>query len=237
MARPKITPKSAETRERILRSASQLFVQEGFRQATMRRIAEDAGVALGLTYRYFPAKEDLALALYGELAVQLAASSERWGEATLADGFRQAVSEKLELAGSHRELLAALFAASLGGDPDAHAASIVGPRSAAVRTQVRWVFQRVVERATDLPSPLDEKVRADLATVLYGLHLVVLLAWLVQRSDGPATQAMLDAVGTAMRQATPFVASPAVRPVLQRTARWFGQFLGDRPPSSPGRHS
>jgi AcrR family transcriptional regulator len=237
MPRPKITSKSAETRERILRSASQLFAQEGFRQATMRRIAQDAGVALGLTYRYFPGKEDLALALYGELAVQLAARSERWGDATLADGFRRAMNEKLELAGPHRGLLAALFAASIAGDPEARTASVVGARSAAVRTQVRWVFQRVVERATDLSPTLDEATRAEVATALYGLHLVVLLAWLVEQSDGRATEGMLDAAAAVMRQATPFVGSPLARPVLQRAAQWLGEFLGDRPPSSTRRQS
>jgi AcrR family transcriptional regulator len=237
MSRAKTTAKSAETRERILRAASELFVEEGFRQATMRRIAEHAGVALGLTYRYFPGKEDLALALYGEIAVRLAARAEQWGALPLAEGFRRAMTDKLELVGPHRGALAAIFAASLEGGPAGEIASVVGPRSAAVRTQVRWVFRRVVERATDLPATLDDAGRADLTAALYGLHLAVLLAWLLAPPGSGATGAMLDAIATSMRQAAPLLQTPLARPMLGGAARWLSDFLGDGPPSSTGRQS
>lgn len=230
MTRPRTTAKSAETRERILRTASRLFVEEGFRRTTMRQIAESAEVALGLTYRYFPGKEDLALALYGELAVALAARAESWKPQPLADGFRLAMEEKLRIARPHREVLSALFGATMSGEPQAQAASVAGDRSAAVRTQVRWVFRRVVERATDLPA-IDEEARTDVATALYGLHLLVLLAWLVERSGGQATEGMLTAAAAVMRRATPFVASPVILPTVRQAARWIDEFLGDRPPS------
>ncbi len=237
MTRPRSTLKSAETRERILGAASRLFVEEGFRQATMRRIAEEAGVALGLTYRYFPAKEDLALALYGQLAVELVKRSEAWGSLPLAEGFRRATLEKLRLARPHREVLSALFAASLGGEPEARAASLVSDRSAAVRTQVRWAFQRVVERATDLPPSLDEAARADLTTLLYGAHLGVLLVWLVDRAGGSAAEGLVDAAAAAMKQAMPYAASPILQPSWRGAAGWVARFLGDRPQSATGRSS
>jgi AcrR family transcriptional regulator len=234
--RPRPTLKAAETRQRILDAASRLFVEEGFRQATMRRIAQEAGVALGLTYRYFPAKEDLALALYGQLAVELVARTEAWGNLPLGEGFRRATLEKLRIARPYREVLSALFAASLGGDPAAHATSLVSDRSAAVRTQVRWAFQRVVERATDLPASLDDAARADLAMLLYGAHLVVLLVWLVSGSAG-STEAMVDAAADALQRATPYAASPVLQPSWRGAADWVARFLGDRPPSQQGAMS
>jgi AcrR family transcriptional regulator len=237
MPRAGSTLKSAETRERILGAASRLFVRDGFRQATMRRIAEEAGVALGLTYRYFPAKEDLALALYGQLAVELVTRTEAWGSLPLGEGFRRAMQEKLRLAQPHRDALSALFAASLGGEPEAREASVVSERSAAVRTQVRWVFQRVVERATDLPASLDEQARADLVTLLYGAHLLVLLLWLVDRSGGATSDALVDAAAAAIGRATPFAASPVLAPSWRGAAGWIARFLGDRPPASQGRSS
>jgi AcrR family transcriptional regulator len=227
--RPRTTAKSAQTREHILRTASRIFGQEGFHHATMRGIAGEAGVALGLIYRYFPGKEDLALALYGELAVALAAHSESWGPATLADGFARAMREKLRLVEPHRDVLGALFAASLGSHGE-EVASVVGERSAAVRTQVRWAFRRVVEGATDLPASLDDEARQDLATALYGLHLAILLVRLVERSGGGVSEGLLDAATEALQRATPFIGSSAVRPMVGRAARWLDSFLGDGPP-------
>ena len=96
---------------------------------------------------------------------------------------------------------------------------------------MRWAFRRVVERATDLPASLDDAARTDLATALYGLHLVTLLAWLVERSDGRTTAAMLEAATAVMRRATPFAGSPMVLPALRQAASWLGEFLGDRPPA------
>lgn len=235
MARAGATLKSRETRERILRSAARLFVEQGFAHATMRRIAEDAGVALGLTYRYFPAKEDLALALYGELAVQLAAAAEGWAPAPLGDGFALAMREKLRLVEPHRNVLAALFAASIAGDAQSAPASVVGERSAAVRTQVRWVFRRVVERATDLPPALDEAARLDIADTLYGLHLALLLVWLVERSGGAATSALVERTRLVIARVTPLAASSAAFALVRETARWLGSFLGDAAPAASNR--
>jgi AcrR family transcriptional regulator len=234
MDKPRTTAKSVETRERILRAAARLFAELGFHETTLRRIAEEAEVALGLTYRYFPQKEDLALALYTELATELAARSTQPRAATLGEGFVRAMGEKLRLARPQKESLAALFAASLGqGGP----ASIVGDRAEAVRTQVRSVFAGVVARATDLPAGLTDDERADVATLLYGLHLVVLLVWLVERPGGRSTKALVEAAGSAIARATSLLPTPVARPVLRQAARWLDGFLGEREHSTTRRSS
>lgn len=46
----------AEALERITRAALSTFARYGYRAATMRRIAEEAGLSYGLVYHYFPSK-------------------------------------------------------------------------------------------------------------------------------------------------------------------------------------
>lgn len=53
-----------ETREKIVSSAVQLFVDHGIASTTTREIASHAGVAEGSIYRYFPSKEELAWIIF-----------------------------------------------------------------------------------------------------------------------------------------------------------------------------
>ncbi|NVK18495.1 MAG: TetR/AcrR family transcriptional regulator [Methylocystaceae bacterium] len=48
-----------EVRERILQSAERLFVLLGYQKATMNAIADDANMAVGNIYKYFPSKQKL----------------------------------------------------------------------------------------------------------------------------------------------------------------------------------
>ncbi|MBD3165734.1 TetR family transcriptional regulator [bacterium] len=58
----------AETRTQILESARRLFAEKGYRQATIRDVAGEAGVALGTIFTHFPDKEALlSAALIDEL--------------------------------------------------------------------------------------------------------------------------------------------------------------------------
>lgn len=52
---------STKIRGKILRSACRLFMEQGFRKTSVRQIAEDAGVSLGLIPYYFKSKDNLAI--------------------------------------------------------------------------------------------------------------------------------------------------------------------------------
>ena len=52
-----------DTRERILRTAYELFTQEGFTAVGVDRIVAEAGVAKTSLYRYFRSKDDLVVAV------------------------------------------------------------------------------------------------------------------------------------------------------------------------------
>jgi AcrR family transcriptional regulator len=70
----------AQVRDRILDGADRAFRTSGFRGTTIPDIAGEAGVSVGLIYRYFPSKEELFLSVcqakteqqLDELAVALA---------------------------------------------------------------------------------------------------------------------------------------------------------------------
>ena len=58
--------RSAETRERILAAATEVFARAGFHGARVADIAEHAGIAYGLVYHYFRNKDDILAALFSE---------------------------------------------------------------------------------------------------------------------------------------------------------------------------
>src|ERR671939_646172 len=61
---PRISPAhAAEVRQRILEGADRAFGAHGFRGASIPEIASEAGVSVGLIYRYFPSKEELFLSV------------------------------------------------------------------------------------------------------------------------------------------------------------------------------
>lgn len=57
----------AAKREEILAAARSVFARQGFRGTTIADIAEEAKIALGTIYLYFPSKEDVFAALSQEL--------------------------------------------------------------------------------------------------------------------------------------------------------------------------
>jgi AcrR family transcriptional regulator len=53
-----------DTRTAILKAARKLIVERGFHGTPMPLLAEEAGVAVGSMYRYFPSKEALLQEAY-----------------------------------------------------------------------------------------------------------------------------------------------------------------------------
>lgn len=56
-------PRTSDKRERLLRSADQLILRQGFRQTTLSDIADESGVPLGNVYYYFKTKEDIGVSV------------------------------------------------------------------------------------------------------------------------------------------------------------------------------
>ena len=84
MARATASTHATEMRQRILEGAHRAMLDGGYRGTTMPEIAAEAGVSVGLLYRYFTSKEQLYLAMceavtqaqLDELAVELSRISD-----------------------------------------------------------------------------------------------------------------------------------------------------------------
>src|ERR1700733_14358745 len=69
---PGPTAQGAATRDHLYATALGLIASRGYEATTLRDIAKQAGVSLGLLYRYFPSKQAVVIALYDELSSEYA---------------------------------------------------------------------------------------------------------------------------------------------------------------------
>jgi AcrR family transcriptional regulator len=167
-------------------------------------VAAEAGVSVGLLYRYFPSKRAVVLALYDELSAAYAARAADMPRGRWRDRFLYALRTSLEVLGPHRATLAALVPILVG---DANE-GLFAPATAFSRLRVQGVFVESVVRAADAP-------RGDLGPalgrLLYLVHLAVLLWWLLDKSPGQrATEALLMLLARVLRLAAPALRVPGV---------------------------
>ena len=136
-ARP--VPRSQETRERLIGAAGAVFAARGYRGATLRDIAERAGVNLAAAHYHFGSKRDLyrevACEHFGRLEARLRAEGGAVGD-DLAGASREQLVRLL------RARIHALLGTLLGGD-DLHATLMLREMldpSAVLPTLVRrWI--------------------------------------------------------------------------------------------------
>jgi AcrR family transcriptional regulator len=68
---PKTEAKKAAMRARLLASARQLFVEQGYERTTLQQIVAAAGTSIGNCYFYFPNKEALLVAIAEEFRAEI----------------------------------------------------------------------------------------------------------------------------------------------------------------------
>jgi AcrR family transcriptional regulator len=107
------------TEEKILRTAVKLFVEEGYRETTTRRIASEAGIAAGTLFNYFPSKETLAMSM---LAERLAAGRadflrRRSGDEDLGEDLFLLISSELRQLRSLRPFVAPVLESTMSPFP------------------------------------------------------------------------------------------------------------------------
>ncbi len=221
---PKPTQKAIQTRQRILDTALDLFAKQGYEQTTMRDIAAAAECSLGLAYRYFASKEDLVLELYRWLVDQLAEQVELLPSALLADRFQHLMRNLFVLMTPHRLTLSALFGAALN---PLSRAGLFGKEGGEIRRRARSLYTVVVAGAKDAPRPAQIE---DLATVLYGVQLALVLFWLQDLSEGAQkTDEMVALIHDLLRRVRPLLRLPWAAQLLVRFVRIVGPMLGQDP--------
>ena len=198
------TPHGMEARRRLYETAVRLIATRGWQETTLRDVAREAGVSVGLLYRYFPSKRAVVLALYDELSAVYAARAEAMRPGRWRDRFLYALTTSLDVLGPQRVALAALVPVLVG---DANE-GLFAPGTAFSRLRVQAVFVEAVVGATDAPRG---ELGPALGRLLYLAHLAVLLWWLLDKSPGQrATQALLALLGRVLRLAAPALRVPGV---------------------------
>src|SRR5260221_13817854 len=184
---PGQTVQGAETKDRLYATAMGLITRRGYEATTLREIAKEANVSVGLLYRYFPSKQAVILAFYDELSADFARQAAGMQPGRWRDRFIFALTTSLHVLEAHRVALQAL-APVLVGDPDE---GVFSERTAFSRLRVQPVFEDTVVGATDAPK---QPLAAALGRLLYLVHLAVLLWWLLDKSSKQRTTLALVAL-------------------------------------------
>jgi AcrR family transcriptional regulator len=178
MPSPKNTPKAEETGKRILDSALELFRQQGFDAATMRDIAQKAGVATGAAYYYYPSKDAIVTDFYqrsnAEMQPQIEAALEHANG--LENRLRALIGVKLAYFAPNRGVLRSLL--RNGADPR-HPLSPFSPDTAAIREiDIAW-FRRIL---TDCGMRIPRDIEPHLPGVLWFFQMGVIFFWVIDES-------------------------------------------------------
>lgn len=190
------TAQGAETKDRLYATAMKLIARRGYEATTLREIAKEADVSVGLLYRYFPSKQAVILTFYDELSGDFARQAAAMQPGRWRDRFIFALRSSLHVLEPHRVALRAL-APVLVGDPND---GVFSERTAFSRQRVQPVFESAVAGATDAPK---QPLGAALGRLLYLVHMAVLLWWLFDKS--PRQSATSTLVGL-MEQLLPSAA-------------------------------
>lgn len=220
----KAPTKSQQTREHILETALGLFAEKGYAETTMRDIAGAADCSLGLAYRYFARKEEFILALYERLTDEFEEEVSRLPQAPLAKRFASAMEVHFTRLGAHRETMGALFAAGLAPNSEV---AVLGNNVAGIRSRIWGVFERVVSGASDAPKRGQVE---QMTTLLYAAHLLFVLFWLQDRSEGQAkTRELLGFAQEMLGRLRPVLGLPPVAKPLAKLAGIIGPMFGPSP--------
>jgi AcrR family transcriptional regulator len=173
---PGQTAQGAAARQRLYEVAIRLMAKQGYESTTLRDVAKEAGVSVGLLYRYFPSKRAIIIALYEELSADYARQAVEMPRGRWRDRFIFALKTSLQVLEPHRVALRALIPV-LVGDPEE---GVFAESAAFSRLRVQGVFEEAVIGSNDAPAPA---VAAAVGRLLYLVHLAVLLWWLLDKSS------------------------------------------------------
>jgi AcrR family transcriptional regulator len=184
---PGQTAQGAAARQRLYDVAITLMAKHGYETTTLRDVAEEAGVSVGLLYRYFPSKRAVITELYDELSAEYARQATDMRPGKWRDRFLFALRTSLEVLEPHRTALHALIPV-LVGDPNE---GLFTERAAFSRLRVQRVFEEAVAGASDAPA---DKLAGAVGRLLYLVHLAVLLWWLLDKTARQRATAALVAL-------------------------------------------
>ena len=204
------TAKAEETGLKILEAALTLFREQGFESATMRQIAEKAGVATGAAYYYYPSKDAIVMDFYQRSVAAMEPEMARVFTTfkTLEDRLRELIRVKLTHFAPNRSVLRALLK---GGADPRNPLSPFSPETREIRDADIARFARML---ADCGFRLPRDLEPHLPRVLWLFQMGVIFFWIVDDSPQQARAERL--VGLASKIVANLVrlsALPLLRPL------------------------
>jgi AcrR family transcriptional regulator len=209
MATARSTPKAEETGLKILEAALELFREQGFDTATMRDIAQRAGVATGAAYYYYPSKDAIVTDFYrrasSEMQPKIEAALE--GARGLEARMRALIEVKLAHFGPNRSVLRALLRSA---DPK-HPLSPFGAETKEIRDiDMAWFRRILVHCGVRIASDLEPR----LPGVLWFFQMGVIFFWVIDESpQQERTKQLLRLASKSITSLIRLSALPLMRPV------------------------
>ncbi len=208
--------KAEATASKILDAALALFREQGFDAATMRGIAERAGVATGAAYYYYSSKDAIVMDFYrrscDEMQEKLRLTLA--GCKSLEDGLARLIAVKLAHFAPNREVLRALL--RNGADPKYPLSPFSAETQAIREIDIGW-FQHVVKESG---MRVARDLSARLPGVLWFFQMGVILFWVtddspLQSRTGRLLPLACKVVATLVRFSSLPLMRPLRRPVLE----------------------
>lgn len=209
MPSSKPTPKSEQTSLKILDAALELFRQQDFDSATMRDIAEKAGVATGAAYYYYASKEAIVMDFYQRSCAEM---QPKLGEAIAAKGLearlRALIHVKLDHFAPNRNVLRALLRS--GADPK-HPLSPFSRETKEIRDlDISW-FSRILD---DCGFRIPHDLSPFLPGALWFFQMGIIFFWVIDDSPRQArTARLLERAAKSVAALIRLSTLPLMRPV------------------------
>lgn len=205
---PPRSPKAEQTRQAIIDAAMRQFQAKGYDKATMRAIADDAGVSLGNAYYYFSSKEHLIQAYYDRLFVDHAVIAQEAleGTTTFADRLSSVLLAWVDVAAPYHEFAGKFFknAAEPTSPLSPFSSESTPTREAAI------ALHRQVIDGSDLK--LAKGLRAELPELLWLAQMGVVLFWVHDSSENQErTRQLIRQVVPILDRALRLTRIPGVR--------------------------
>jgi AcrR family transcriptional regulator len=203
-------PKSEQTRQRILSAALKLFHDHGFETATMRGIAEEAGVATGAAYYYFASKDAIVLEFYRRSSAEMQPRIEAaLDNATgLEQHLRELIRVKWAHFAPHRGVLRALL--RNGADPRYPLSPFSSQTREIREIDIGWFRRIVADCGVRIPTDL----QPHLPDVLWFFQMGAIYFWVIDESPRQANSDRLLAIAArSIASLIRISALPLMRPV------------------------
>jgi len=206
------TPRAEQTRAAITEAALALFRERGYEAATMRAIAQRAGVSTGNAYYYFSSKEELIQEFYSRNhTAHLAASRDVLaGETDLAARLRGTVRALVDVLMPYHSFAATFY--KHAAEPTSPL-SPFSPQSSPARLASISLYRDVVQGSSSRMGP---GVQERLPELLWLYSLGITLFWVHDNSDGCArTYELIDTTAPVIAQLVAASRLPALRRTLR----------------------